>query len=64
MVIDVKDCSEDLLRQQSFAIKNQRNTINGGILRSKATGREKRALDARAGSFWHKITGAGITRDQ
>ena len=38
--LGVEDCSEELLRQQSYAIKNQRGARkihpNGGILRSKA----------------------------
>ena len=27
--LDVEDCSEELLRQQSYAIKNQRGAIRG-----------------------------------
>ena len=42
--LHVEECSEELLRQQSYAIKNQRGGSkippNGGILRSEASSRE------------------------
>ena len=37
--LDVEDCPEELLRQQSYAKKNQLGLTLGGILRSKATRR-------------------------
>ena len=46
--LGVEDCSEDLLRQQSYAIKNQRGAskilLEGVILRSKAFGFDELVL--------------------
>ena len=57
--LDVEDCSEELLRQQSYAIKNQR----GGILRSKALIRGLWLPELVLFGIRCKTAGASITRE-
>ena len=52
--LDVEDCSEELLRHQSYAIKNQLGHPKPPKIL---------LLDARAGSLWHKTAGDSITRE-
>ena len=63
-LVDIEGCSEELLRQQSYAIKNQHGSQ---LLCYKEPARSKQntpigALDAQAGSLWHKTAGASNTK--